>query len=434
MRRSGQGTQVAIALVAGLSIGIALRGADIAWAGALVTLAETTGTLWVNGIRMTVIPLIVALLIVGIASPDRSASAGSLGRGAFVFFYVSLALVAAGTAIVAPPLFTLLTLDPGNVAALRTTAGGATAVQAASGMPGFREWLIDVVPTNPVRAAADAALLPLILFVLAFGAALRRVEAPGRAAVVTFFRGVADAMMQLVRWILVLAPLGVFALTLVLGTRLGADIVGALGFYILVQVALVVVAGLAMYPVVAMLGHTPVGRFARAVVPAQVVALSTRSSFAAMPAGLDAARRVLAIPADVAGFVMPLAVAVFRYTAPVQWIVGALFVAELYGIAFGPVQVLTIAVSSVLLNASVPGIPSGGLLVQAPAYAAVGLPVEGLAVLIAVDLVPDIFRTAGNVTSHLVAVVTLSSRQRTPAAPEAEPSADLPSPREVASV
>lgn len=427
MRKLGQGTWVFIALLAGLATGIAMRSLQVSGDAPVVTLAATIGTLWVNAIRMTVIPLIIGLLVVGIAEPASTGATGRLGWRAFVFFYASLALVAAASALIAPPLFTLLTLDPASVAALRAGTSGADAVQAAAAMPGFRDWLLGVIPTNPIRAAADAALLPLIFFVLAFAYALRHVEQAGRTAVVAFFRGTADAMMVVVRWILLVAPLGVFALALVLGTRLGTDVVGALGFYVGVQVVLVAAAGLAMYPVAVVKGGVPLRAFARAVAPAQVVALSTRSSFAALPAGLDGARRILQVPADVAGFVMPLAVAIFRYTAPAQWIVGALFIAELYGIPFGPVQVLTIALASVLLNASVPGIPSGGLLVQAPAYAAVGLPVEGLAVLIAVDMLPDLFRTAGNVTSHLAAVVALNGRggrsaEETPApAPRGDP-------------
>lgn len=409
----GQGGWVLVALIAGLIAGILLRRVGPDEIQPLLTTAETIGTIWVNAIRMTVIPLIIGLLVAGIAAPTRSAATGSLGVRVFVFIYVSLALVALGSALIAPPLFTLLTLDADSVATLRASSSAAETVKAAASMPGFREWLVGIVPTNPIRAAADAALLPLILFALAFGYALRSVEEPGRATVVSFFRGVADAMMVVVEWVLRVAPIGVFALALVLGTRLGADIVGALGFYVGVQIFLLILAGLAMYVVAATLGGVPIRTFARAVAPAQVVAASTRSSYASLPAGLDAAKRVLGVPPETAGFVMPLAVAVFRYTSPVQWVVGALFVAELYGVPFGAVQVATIAVSAVLLNASVPGIPSGGLLVQAPAFASVGLPVEGLAVLIAVDMLPDVFRTAGNATSHLAAVVALTRRSDT---------------------
>jgi len=409
---------VAAALVLGIVIGIPLAGSSAPGVLQLIAVAETVGTLWVNAIRMTVIPMIVSLLIVGVASSSAAsggATVGALGARAFAFFYVALTVVALGTALAAPPLFQWLALDPHGVAALRAGAGG-DAVAGAAKVPGFGEWLVSVVPTNPFRAAADGALLPLIVFTLAFAYALRQVAEPGRAAVVHLFQGTADATLVIVRWVLALAPIGVLALALVLGTRLGAGVVGAIGFYMGVQIALLVVASLAMYPVAAALGGVSMRRFARAVLPAQIVAASTRSSFAALPAGLDGAHRVLGVPPAVTGFVMPLAVSIFRYTSPVQWIVGALFVGALYGVEMGVPPLATVTVASVLLNATVPGIPSGGLLVQAPVYAAVGLPVEGLGILIAVDLIPDLFRTAGNVTGHLGAVVAVGGRHRAPSA------------------
>ena len=398
---------MAIALVAGLTAGILSGGRD--GGGPVLRTAETIGTVWVNGIRMTVIPLIVSLLIVGVAAPREASSVGALGARAFAFFYISLTVVAGATALLAPIPFRGLTLDPAGVAALRSSVAGSGAIEAAASVPSFADWVVGVVPTNPFESAASGALLPLIVFVLGFAYALTRIDAAPRTAVVAFFRGVADAMMVLVGWVLLLAPVGVLALTYVLGTRLGSDVVGAIGMYVIVQVALLIASALIMYPVAAVLGRTTIAEFARAVAPAQVVAVTTRSSFAALPAGLDGARRVLGIPAEVAGFVMPLAVAIFRYSSPIQWIVGALFIARIYGVEFGIPQLLTVMVASVLLNATVPGIPSGGLLVQAPVYAAVGLPVEGLAILIAVDLVPDLFRTTANATGHLAAATVLGA-------------------------
>ena len=420
MRRLGTGGWVAIALVAGLAAGIAAgRGAP---AGApMLRAAETIGTLWVNAIRMTVMPLIVSLLVVGVSSARTAAGVGALGIRAFAFFYLALIAVAGTTALVAPAAFQWLTLDPAAVSALRGSVAG-TALDAAATVPTFAEWLVGVVPTNPFAAASSGALLPLIVFVLGFAYALTRVPEPGRGAVVAFFRGVADAMMVLVGWVLLLAPVGVLALTYVLGTRLGADVVGAIGLYVVVQSVLLIASALVMYPIVAVFGHVPMLRFARAVLPAQVVAVTTRSSFAALPAGLEGARR-LGIPAAVAGFVMPLAVAIFRYSSPIQWIVGAAFVARIYGVGFGLPELLTVTVASVLLNATVPGIPSGGLLVQAPVYAAVGLPVEGLAILIAVDLVPDLFRTSANATGHLAAAAVLAGPQRARERPAEPPAA-----------
>jgi Na+/H+-dicarboxylate symporter len=113
------------------------------------------------------------------------------------------------------------------------------------------------------------------------------------------------------------------------------------------------------------------------------------------------------------GFVLPLAVATFKLTSPIYWTVGAIFIARLYGIELAPAQIATMAGAAVLLNAATPGIPSGGLFIQAPVYVAIGVPVEGIGLLIAVDAIPDMFKTAYNVTADMVVAVILS-RGRTP--------------------
>jgi len=122
---------------------------------------------------------------------------------------------------------------------------------------------------------------------------------------------------------------------------------------------------------------------------------------------IEGATRRLNLPADLIGFVLPLSLSIFRLTSPINWTVGALFIARLYGIELEPAQVATVAVASVALNASAPGIPSGGLLVQAPVYAAVGLPVEGIGILIAIDLVPDLCKTILNVTADMSALTII---------------------------
>jgi Na+/H+-dicarboxylate symporter len=263
-------------------------------------------------------------------------------------------------------------------------------------------------------------MLPLIVFTLAFGLALGRLAEGARAPVVGFFRAVADAMGVLVRWVLALAPLGVFALALALATRLGAGVVGAVGFYLGAHSALLAAATLLLYAVVAVGARVSPARFARAALPAQVVAVSTRSSMSALPAMHAAAERVLALPRTVTSFALPLAVSVFRPNQGVSWPAMALFAAALYGVELGPAALATLAVSSVLMSFSVPGIPSGSLFIVAPFLAGVGVPPESVGVLIALDLVPDVFKTLLNVTGHL-ASVTLLGRGERAAAGAAEP-------------
>ena len=164
-------TRVLIALVAGIGAGILIAGSGSPRLVQMATSIEPLGTLWINAIRMTVIPLVVGSLIVGITSAPSAAAIGRVGRGAIVFFIVTLFAAAAYAAILAPPLINRIPLEPEAVAAMQASSAsaGTTAAQNAANIPSFTRWLVDLVPANPVKAAADGALLPLIIFTLLFG-------------------------------------------------------------------------------------------------------------------------------------------------------------------------------------------------------------------------------------------------------------------------
>jgi Na+/H+-dicarboxylate symporter len=249
-------------------------------------------------------------------------------------------------------------------------------------------------------------MLPLIVFAVAFGMALLSTPAEYRDPVVRFFRGVADAMLRLVRWILVLAPLGVFALTLPLVARLGVVAIGALASYVvLIAVATSLFVLLVVYPAAVILGRVPLQRFARAVFPAQAVAFSSRTSLAALPALIEGAERRLGMTTASSGFLLPLASALFRVGATMGLTVGAVFVARLYGSDLTTAQVATVAATAVLTSFSIPGIPGGSIIAMVPVLASVGLPAEGVGVLLGVDTIPDAFRTTANVTGQMAAAV-----------------------------
>ncbi len=364
--------------------------------------------MWVNAIRMTVIPLIVSSLLVAV-SAAAPGTVGRLGTRAFVIFFILLSVMAAITAVVAPLIFTGLTIDPAAAQAIRA---GVAPVQRPE-MPDFSSWLVNIVPTNPIKAAADGAMLPLVVFTLAFGLAIGRLSDTVHAPIVAFFRGIAEAMTLLVQWVLLLAPLGVFALALALATKLGTSVVGAVGFYVIVHSGLLLVGVVLLYVAVALFSRVSLAQFARAALPAQIVAMTTRSSMAALPAMLTSAEETLGLPRTVTSFALPLATSTFRFNQAVTWVVVALFAAKLYGIDLAAAQIATIAVTSVLMSFSVPGIPSASLFVIAPFLASVGIPAEAIGVLIAVDLLPDVFKTLANVTGHL-ASVTLLARGESP--------------------
>lgn len=405
--------RVIIGLVAGLAAGMAAAASGLAWAGGLPALVEPFGLVFVNAIRMTVIPLIASGLIVGVASMPSAGAVGRLGGRAvllFVAFAGAATLFGAGCAY---PLLQRLPLDPSVVAGLRAGAAGAgrAAAETARQLPTWSQWLVDLVPINALKAAVDGAILPLVVFSLAFGLALTAVEAERRRVVVLFFHGVSDAMLALVGWILRLTPFGVFALAVPLGARMGLAAAGALAYYIvllsLVSGAFILVV---LYPAAIWWGGVSVARFARAAGPAQAVAFSSRSSLAALPATIEGARAELGWPEETTAFFVPFAASVFRVGGAIAQVVAVLFVARLYDVPLSPAQMATVVVTVVATSFTIPGIPAGAIITMTPVLAAAGVPVEGIGVLMGVDTIPDMFRTLANVTGWFAAGSVLARR------------------------
>ena len=375
------------------------------------------GTVWVKAISTLVVPLVVALLITSIAS---LADAGAVGRLGARVIGVFLALLIAGAVLIAimtPWLLTLLRVTAGSAGTLGGIHGAAGAVAGTPhAPPGFWDWIGALIPANPVAAAADGALLPLVIFTVAFGVGVTRLSSESRAHLVGFFRAVADVMLELVRWVLWIAPIGVFGLAYALGARTGLGGAHAIiALLILVAIACLIYT-FALYVVAVVIGHVPVVRFARAIAPAQVVGFSSRSSLASLPAMIEAGKMQLDLPAAATGFVLPLAVSTFKLGATIAITTSSLFLARIYGVTITPAQIASIAMSAVLLSFSVPGIPGGVLLVMVPVLTSVGIPAEGVGILLAVDVIPDMFRTVTNVTADMVAAVIVapksSSRRR----------------------
>jgi Na+/H+-dicarboxylate symporter len=369
-------TRVLIGLVAGLVVGLLLAPAEAGWTATAVTWIEPIGGLWVNAIRMTVIPLLVSLLLAGIVSSGTKAVAGIGGR-AVAWFIGMVAVSSAIAAVFAPPLLALL--GTGTVQ-LPEVAAGAASTDVT--LPPFRDWFVGLLPANPVAAAAEGAILPLVLFTVVFGLAATRIASDLRDRIVHAAQAVADTMFVIIEWILAAAPVGIFALTLDLAARTGASIVGAVGGYILISAVLVAVATVLLYPMVGLFGRVSVRRFAQAAAPAQAVGFSTRSSLATLPILMEEADKTLELPPQVAGLALPAAVSVFKYSSPIARLTGTFFVAALFGINLGPLEMAALAAGVGALSFYSPGIPSGGLFVMAPLYQAFGLPIEGIGILV----------------------------------------------------
>lgn len=393
--------QMVIAVVFGTIAGLLVAAMPGPVASAAIAVAGPAGTIWVNAILMTVVPLVVVNVIIASAS---SAERRNAARGATATFGMFVGVVTASGIVCA-------LLSPGLLA-LIVPAGALPvpplAVGAAGAHPSFSSLVVSIVPNNPVKAAADGAMLGLIVFSLLFGFATTRIAAGQRASIVRFSRAVSDALLVIVQWVLRVGPIGVFALVLPVAARIGLDVLRSLAGYMVVVVILCAVVTAGAYVLALTLGRTSLGRFARALAAPQAIAFGSRSSLASLPSLLHAAEDDLKLPPEASGLVLPLATAMLKVAAPVASVTGAVFIARVYGIHLGAARMIPVVATSVLTSFGVPGVPNGAWT-QLPVFLVAGVPAQGMGILLAVDAIPDALRTVTNVSTDL-AIATVIAR------------------------
>jgi Na+/H+-dicarboxylate symporter len=393
-------TRVLLGLSAGFLLGLALAGSPSPAVATLLAVLAPIGTIFINLIRMTVLPLVSSMLIASVGSLASSRELGRAGLRAAAIALATLALTAAGTVLIATPVLARMQIDQGAAMALRGPASPAAA-SGAPASPTLAQWFVDLVSPNVLKSAVDGAMLPVIVFSVLFGLALAGVALDRRDAVIRVIQGVADTMQRLVAGILELAPFGVFALAVPLASKLGLAAAGAVIAYIILVVLLTILAsGVLLYPLGIIGGGMSPRDFASFCAPAQAVAFASRSSLAALPAMVESSERAN-LPPIVSRFILPLSASVFRAGAAVAMPVGVLFLARLYGAALSPAQLASVVFTVILSSFAVPGIPGGSIIAMVPVLAAVNLPVDGIGILLAVDTIPDMFRTTANVTGSL---------------------------------
>jgi proton glutamate symport protein len=404
-------TRVLVGLATGALIGLLLAGWNESVALQVANVAQPIGKLWLNALQMTVVPLVLALVVVGVNTATDAAASGRIARRAIVVFIVVLTGGALFAALAAPLVFSLFPHNPALVAAL-DHASMPAAAQAAP--VNWIDTLVAIVPSNAIMAAAQSAMLPLVVFALFLGFALTRIAPARRALLMEFFQAIADAMIVIVRWVLWIAPLGVFALILSVCARSGLGMLSALGVYVLVECLLYLAVTVMMLPLAVAFGGERLRRFALALVPAQVVAISTQSSLASLPAMLESADRRLGYPKQVAALVLPMAVSLFRLTSPVQYVTSAVFIAWAYGIDLSTAQLLAGALLAVVISLGSVGLPGQVTFIATnlPVAQAMGLPLSPLGLMLAVDTIPDALATLGNVTGDLTATSVVARQSR----------------------
>jgi Na+/H+-dicarboxylate symporter len=399
---------VLAALALGLAAGAGVGASAVAPLRTAGELAEALGLLWLDALRMTVVPLIFCLIVTAIAAVADAAATGRLAARALLLFAVLIITAALYGVFATQGLLALWPIAPEAAAAFQGALAPAPAEEVAT--PSLATWLRSLAPANPIRAAAEDAILPLTVFAAAFGFASTRLPGESRAALTQFFKAAGDAMIQIVRWVLAAAPIGVFGLALGVGLRAGVGAAGLILQYVAIVSAATIGVTLLVYLLPVLAGRTGLVRFARAAAPVQALAFSTQSSIACLPAMVEQARTALGAPERVAGLVLPLAVAVFRLTSPVANLATALLVAELAGHEPSVAQIAAAIAAAFAVSVSSVGLPGQVSFIAslAPICIALGAPLEALGVLLAVEVIPDIFRTVGNVTADLAATTVLS--------------------------
>jgi proton glutamate symport protein len=407
-------TKILIGLIAGIVIGTVANFAGLFWLQDLLQRLEPIGTVFIRLIMMIVIPLIMASLILGTASLGDIAKLGRLGGKTILFYLVTTAIAVSIGLLISNVVKPGSRIDPATRDAIAATFEGdaASTLQLAEERPSVGETLLNMIPTNPFRAAADGQLLPLIVFSIIFGAALSLVARERREAVLLFFNGVNDAVMVIIDWIMKLAPYAVFALVAAVVSRFGLDLLQSLAIY-----TLVVAGGLVLHMAVTYMtlirtlgGMSPLD-FVRRIAEAPLVAFSTSSSSATLPVTMEVAQEKVGISRQTASFVLPLGATINMDGTALYQAVAVMFIAQIYGIPLGVGEQLTIVMTATLASIGAAGVPSAGIITLILVLQSVGLGAQaqtGIALILGVDRILDMLRTAVNVTGDLTAATVIA--------------------------
>ena len=361
------------------------------------------GRIFIALLKMLVVPLVFVSLVCGAASLGDTGSVGRLG-GKTIGLYLMTTAVAVSLA-----MLIALTTDPGLGGESASSMASASTFEPKTA-PSVKDTFINVVPSNPIAAMADGKMLQVILFALLFGLALSKAGASGEK-LRAFFSDLNDVMMRLISMIIALTPIGVFCLMTQLGATLGlAEIAKVAMYFATIVIALLVHASL-VYPLLlkTLTGLNPLV-FLRKMREALLVAFSTSSSGATLPVTLRTVEHKLGVQNNVASFAVPLGATINMDGTAIMQGVATVFIAQFYGIDLGLSALLTVVLTATLASIGTAAVPGVGLITLTLVLDQVGLPVEGIALIIGVDRLLDMLRTAVNVTGDAtVATIVASS-------------------------
>ncbi len=400
-------TQIAI----GMAIGVLLG----AWLGESILVIKPIGDLFLRLIRMVVVPLVFASLLVGTATVGDPKKLGRIGGRTMAYYLCTTAIAITIGLLIANIVQPGAGMDPIVQERLLAdfSAGADASVERMQQRPSVTDTLLDIVPQNPIEALATANMLQIIFFAVMFGVALTMVPRPEhKAAVLSFFEGVSDAMIQLVHIVMLIAPIGVLALMAVAVGQFGLDVLRVLLLYAAcVVVGLLLHMSLVYTAAVRLFAKMSPRRFFTAIRPAQLVAFSTSSSGAALPVTMDRVTKGLGVPEQVSSFVLPLGATINMDGTALYQGVATVFIAQVYGMELGVGGQLTIVLMATLASIGAAAVPGVGIITLAMVLEQLGLPLEGVALILGVDRILDMLRTATNVTGDASAAVIVAAAE-----------------------
>jgi DAACS family dicarboxylate/amino acid:cation (Na+ or H+) symporter len=414
-------------ILAGLILGaVAGVAANLAWGktSALASIihygTEPAGQMWLRALIMVVIPLVFSRLSLGVAGLGDLHKLGRVGLKTLLFFLLVTTLAAAlglslvnlvrpGVGLSAEARERLLETYHQDSPSKEALQRGQFGIQT----------LVNVVPRNPLAAAAQGDMLGVIFFSLAFGVALALLPSDRAKALVEALRGLGDVMIVIIDLVMKLAPYGVFALLFTVAARFGLDLLARLGWYILTVIAGLAIFEFGVYPALIRVftGWSPWNFFRRAWT-AILTAFSTSSSNATLPTTLEVCEDSLGLPREICGFVIPLGATICMNGTALFEGVTVLFIAQVFGIRLTLGSQIVVMVTAILMAMGAAGVPSGAIQVLILVLEAVGVPGEGIAMVVGVDRVLDMCRTVVNVTGDMVAA-TFVARSEGKLAPPA---------------
>ena len=405
-------------MAAGLAVGIG-AGAAARWllgeesqglAWFIDYVAQPVGQIFLRLLFMLVIPLVFSALVLGIAGLGDLRSLGRIGAKTFVY------TLAVSSIAVFLGIFLVNTLQPGRGLSPETQArlleGAADRASSIAPSPGQRsgmDLILQIVPTNPIRAAADGDILAVMFFALMFGIGLCLVRTDASRHLERGIEGLYDVTMRLIQMVIRLAPFGVAALLFTLTAKLGYDVLVLLGRYVGVVVLALALHQFVVYSLaVKLLGGMNPLTFFRGIQDAMLVAFSTASSNATLPTALDVAQRGLKLPPHVSRFVLTIGATANQNGTALFEGVTVLFLAQFYGVALTLGEQATVVLICIMGGIGTAGVPAGSIPILAMILGLVGIPVEGIGLILGADRFLDMCRTTLNVTGDLAAAVVVS--------------------------